>query len=61
MGLLNKGANVNAANRNKETAVILVATQYEADAVRLLLEKGADVNTETDSVDAGDRRAERVR
>ena len=45
--LLENGADVNAANLRGETALILAATQYEADAVRLLLDKGAKVNAKS--------------
>ena len=46
--LLENGADVNAANLHGETALILAATQYEPDAVRLLLAKGPNVNSKTD-------------
>jgi ankyrin repeat protein len=45
--LLQKGADVNAANRKGETALIVAATQYEAEGAQLLLEKGANVNAKT--------------
>jgi len=45
--LLQKGADVNAANHLGETALILAATQYEPDAARLLLAKRANVNART--------------
>jgi ankyrin repeat protein len=45
--LLGKGADVNAANHRGETALILAATQHEAEAAQLLLEKGANVNAKT--------------
>ncbi|HYL74014.1 MAG TPA: ankyrin repeat domain-containing protein [Bryobacteraceae bacterium] len=45
--LLQKGADVNAANQLGETALILAATQYEPDAAQLLLVKGANVNAKT--------------
>jgi uncharacterized protein len=47
--LLGKGADVNAANHNGETALILAATQFEADAARLLLQKNANVNAKTNT------------
>lgn len=47
--LLQKGADVNASNRNGETALILAATQYDPEAVQLLLQKGANVNAKTKS------------
>ena len=45
--LLGKGADANAANQKRETALILAATQYEAPAAQLLLENGASVNAKT--------------
>jgi ankyrin repeat protein len=45
--LLGKGADVNASNQRGETPLILAATQYEADAAKLLLEKHADVHAKT--------------
>jgi ankyrin repeat protein len=45
--LLGRGADVNAANKNGETALILASTQFEADAVQLLLQSGAHVNAKT--------------
>jgi ankyrin repeat protein len=49
LGAARKGADPNAANRRGETALILAATQYQAAAVELLLEKGANVNARTTS------------
>jgi ankyrin repeat protein len=47
--LLQHGANVDAANQRGETPLILAATQFEPDAVNLLLAKHADVNARTRS------------
>src|SRR5213078_3684235 len=45
--LLEKGADINAANQRGETALTLASTQYEAEAAELLLKKSADVNAKT--------------
>lgn len=45
--LLERGADVNAANRRGETALILAATQHETGGIRLLLARKADVNRPT--------------
>jgi ankyrin repeat protein len=47
--LLQNGANANASNQRGETALILAATQFEPDAVKLLLVKHADPNARTRS------------
>ena len=47
--LLKKGANANAANSRGETALILAATQYEAEGIQLLIEQGANVNAKTET------------
>ena len=39
-----KGADVNATNKNGETALMFAAQKNHIDAVRLCLDKGADVN-----------------
>ena len=44
--LLGNGADVNAANRKGDTALILAATQFEEDAVELLLRKGCECQFE---------------
>ena len=48
-GLCSKGCGRECRQSQGETALILAATQYEADAVRLLLEKGAQVNAKTNT------------
>jgi ankyrin repeat protein len=43
-GLLDRGANVNATNKEGTTALIRAANKGNTDVVRLLLDRGADVN-----------------
>jgi ankyrin repeat protein len=45
--LLDRGADVNAANRRGESALILAAAQRETEGIRLLLARKADVNRAT--------------
>ncbi|MCA1959867.1 MAG: ankyrin repeat domain-containing protein [Desulfomonile sp.] len=45
--LLDRGADVNARNRNGETPLMVAAGLLYPDAVRLLIARGADVNAET--------------
>lgn len=44
--LLDRGAQVNARNRNGETPLLVAAGLLYPDAVRLLIVRGADVNAE---------------
>jgi hypothetical protein len=44
--LLDRGADVNARNRNGETPIMVAAGLLYPDAVRLLIARGADVNAE---------------
>jgi outer membrane protein assembly factor BamB len=43
---LDQGADVNAANRYRATALIAAADKGHLDVVRLLIERGADLNTQ---------------
>jgi ankyrin repeat protein len=45
--LVNYGINVNAANKEGKTALMLAAEENESEAVAALLESGADVNMKT--------------
>ena len=42
--LLNRGASVNLAATNKDTALMVAADQYQAETVQALLDRGADPN-----------------
>ena len=42
--LIDKGADVNAKNKNGATALILAADKGNAEIVSFLIDKGADVN-----------------
>jgi ankyrin repeat protein len=46
--LIKKGANINAKNRRRETALIYAVRNDSKESVKILLEKGANPNIKTD-------------